>query len=365
MGVNIIQPGSEWRKRYDAAHNTLEDALVLAQYQRLIDQCDPAAPPSAHIFMQPQATRHARRICLLAGSFNPLTEAHVALAEAARGAAHLDEIIWVFTAITIDKERILRASLPDRIGQLSAYVDNSTSPGSNILALLNRGLYVDQASAILPLLGADTEVFILVGFDKIVQIFDPRYYTDRESALHALFAQAKLLVAPRAGAGEADLAALLARHENAPFADHVRFIHVPPEYAEESSTEARLLASGHKGRSDEALRRLATPEGMALIGTGAYATATATGDVTTPDVTTPNVDDVSDAYSWRQVWIRALARTPSSVFWQDVPPLSAMLACTIARDKRGAELRHALRRALTTPQKNGSKLLRAALARVR
>ncbi len=360
MGANIIQPVSEWQKRYDAAHNRLEDVLLLAQYQRLIDRCDPAAPPSAHIFMRTQVARRARRVCLLAGSFNPLTEAHVALANAARETAQLDVIIWVYTAITVDKERIVRAALPDRIGQLSAYVENPADPESNLLALLNRGLYVDQANAIRPLLGVNAELFILVGFDKVVQIFDPRYYTDRESALHALFAQAKLLVAPRAGAGEADLAALLARHENTPFADNVLFIQVPPEYADESSTEARVLASGNKVTSGDALRRLVTPEGIALIGTGAYTPPTAT-DI----VTAPSVDDVSDAYSWRQMWIRALARTPSPVHWHDVPPLSAMLACTVAHDERGAEIRQALIRALTTQPQNVGKLLRAALARVR
>ena len=39
----------------------------------------------------------------------------------------------------------------------------------------------------------------LVGFDKIVQIFDPRYYDDREDALRQLFSVASFAVAPAGG----------------------------------------------------------------------------------------------------------------------------------------------------------------------
>lgn len=360
MGADTIQPDGEWLKRSTAARKELDDMTVVAHYQRIIDRCDPAAAPSAHIFNWPAAARHTRRVCLLAGSFNPLTRAHIALEEAARKAAQLDVIIWTCTAITVDKERVARASLPDRLGQLSAYVKNAAAPEGNVLALLNRGLYVDQASAIRPHLGPGVELYILIGFDKIVQIFDPRYYTDREAALRALFAQAKLLVAPRAGAGAGELEALLARPENTPYAGHVRFIHMSPEYAEESSTEARALAARLDPTSDEALRQVATPEGMALIATGAYAPVTTTDHHVTPDV-----DDTSDAYLWRQTWIRASARIESPLSWRDVPPLSALLAHTLAHDERGAESRHALIRALTAPAKDAGRLLGVAVATAR
>ena len=38
----------------------------------------------------------------------------------------------------------------------------------------------------------------IYGYDKVVQIFDPRYYDDRDAALDRLFALSSLLVAPRA-----------------------------------------------------------------------------------------------------------------------------------------------------------------------
>ncbi|MGZ3679202.1 MAG: hypothetical protein ACXWQR_11625 [Ktedonobacterales bacterium] len=359
MDGNNTQPDTEWRKRYDAAHSLLEDVKTLALYQQIVDRCDPTAPPTAHLFAQSEIVRRARRVCLLAGSFNPLTQAHVAVAEAARKAAHLDVIIWVLTAVTIDKERVARASLPDRLGQLSAYSENAPPAGGNLLALLNRGLYVDQAIAVRQLLGTSAQLFILVGFDKIVQIFDPRYYSDREAALHTLFAQATLLVAPRAGAGAAELKTLLARPENAPYRHRVRFIPMPPEYWDESSTQVRALAARHDSASGKILSRLVTPEGIALIESGAYVPVVATENVAVPDI-----DNIIDAYQWRQRWIRAFARTRSPILWGNIPPLSTLVECAVAPDKRGATIRRGLTRIITAPPEQVRRLLRTLLAKV-
>jgi nicotinamide-nucleotide adenylyltransferase len=359
MNRNNTQPDTEWRKRYDAAHSKLENVTALALYQQLVEQCDPAGQPTAHVFAQPEIARHARQICLLAGSFNPLTTAHVAVAEAARKAAEVDVILWVLTAVTIDKERVARASLPDRLGQLGAFTENAPPTGGNMLALLNRGLYVDQATAVRQLLDSNTHLFILVGFDKIVQIFDPHYYSDRDAALQALFAQADILVAPRAGAGEADLEALLTRPENVPYRHHVRFIPIPPEYQDESSTEVRAIAARNDSASRKLLFRLVTPEGLALIETGAYVPVATTGNVTVPDV-----DSTNDTYLWRQMWIRAFARTRSPILWDNLPPLSNLVAYTVAPDTRGATIRRGLVRVITAPPQQVRRLLRALLAKI-
>lgn len=359
MDRNNTPPDTTWQKRYDVALGILEDVKTLALYQQLVDRCDPTAPPTAHLFAQFEIAHRVRRVCLLAGSFNPLTQAHVAVAEAARKAAHLDVIIWVLTAVTIDKERVARASHPDRLGQLSAYTESAPPAGGNLLALLNRGLYVDQAIAVHQLLGSSAQLFILVGFDKIVQIFDPRYYSDREAALHALFAQATLLVAPRAGAGEAELETLLAKPENALYHHRVRFIPMPPEYSDESSTEIRALAARHDSASGEILSRLVTPEGKALTETGAYVPA-----VTTENVAVLDVDNTTDTYLWRQAWIRAFARTQSPILWGNLPPLSTLVAYTAAPDKRGTTIRHGLTRIITAPPAQVRRLLRTLLAKV-
>jgi nicotinic acid mononucleotide adenylyltransferase len=103
---------------------------------------------------------------------------------------------------------------------------------------------VDQARiarAAFPTL--DSLVF-LVGFDKIVQIFDPRYYEDRNAALEQLFALATFLVAPR-GTDDADaLAALLARPENQRFAGAVEPLDLPVGLREVASSAVRQAVEG-------------------------------------------------------------------------------------------------------------------------
>src|SRR5207248_8509577 len=83
------------------------------------------------------------------------------------------------------------------------------------------------------------ELVFLVGHDKIVQIFDPRYYSDRDGALRELFALSGFLVAPRAGAGIDELRDLLAEPENRQFAARVRPLALAERYRAMSSTKAR------------------------------------------------------------------------------------------------------------------------------
>jgi hypothetical protein len=78
-----------------------------------------------------------------------------------------------------------------------------------------------------------------------VQILDPRYYDDRDAALRRLFALASFLVAPRGDADADELAALMRRPENAPFAASVRPLPLSEVYRDQSSTRVRA------GESDD------------------------------------------------------------------------------------------------------------------
>ena len=59
---------------------------------------------------------------------------------------------------------------------------------SNVgVVLCNRGLYVEQAEALRQrILAPGQELVFVVGFDKIQQIVDPRYYADRDASLNRL-----------------------------------------------------------------------------------------------------------------------------------------------------------------------------------
>ncbi len=321
-----------WWRRYTATATRLDRTFTMVRLQRLVDRVDLDGPPAAVPVAGEAQIRRARRVGLFAGSFNPLTLAHVALARAARRHARLDFIVWAFAAVTVDKERVARASLPDRLAQMAQYVGHRRS---DALVVLNRGLYVDEARALRTLLPQNAELTILVGFDKIVQILDPRYYADRDAALDELFAEARLLVAPRDDAGQAELDALLAKPRNRRYADRVGILPLPDEYARDSSTEARQRAALEAQPAE--LADLLPPEGAALAcATAAYR---------------PSTNAKLDTYALRQAWLHALQAQPQRHI-RRLPPLSALVGLALRADQVGIELR----RYLSAPERNETAL---------
>ena len=137
----------------------------------------------------------------------------------------------------VDKEAVERMTLLDRVVLLERVLKSRVQHAG--VLLLNRGLYVEQAQGIRAAFPRVRQLHFLLGFDKIVQILDPRYYTDRDRALRELFALAQLLVAPRGGDGEGELKELLARPENRSFARFIHPLPLPEKYRDISSTHAR------------------------------------------------------------------------------------------------------------------------------
>lgn len=198
----------------------------------LVESLDPNGPLVARIVLA--ANRPGPRIGLLPGSYNPPTRAHAALARAGRRAG-LDAVYYLLSKRTLNKERVSGIPLADRLELLRRLAE----PDGDGVAFDNRGLYVDHALAMKVVLPQARELVFLVGYDKIVQIFDPRYYDDREAALTRLFELTSFLVAPRGAADETDLKQLLARPENRPYAAGVEGIRLAEAHRHSSSTRVR------------------------------------------------------------------------------------------------------------------------------
>lgn len=310
--------------RYRAAVAALDDTAALARLAHDAAKVTASEGPCALALAGGRRLPAARRVGVFAGSFNPLTQAHVALVNAALRSARPDVVIWACAAVSVDKERVERAALVDRLAQMRAFVAGRRR---DALALLNRGLYVDEARTLRTLLAPTAELTLLVGYDKVVQIFDPKYYDDRDAALHELFALARLLVAPRGDDGADALATLLTQPENRPFAAHVSYLDVPGAWLRDSSTEARALAAETPPDAD-ALAHLLPPAGLALaLETDAYR---------------PTADTSADAYEIRSRWLAALATIPLAAARRQ-PPLSALTQATRADDAKGRSLRAWLR----------------------
>ena len=215
------------------------------QVQALLEQLDPQAEPQALIV--PGSPAPEGGIIVFPGSFNPPTTAHLAMLKQARHFAYLRghmEVYAAFSKHIVDKETVERPLLLDRIVLLDALLRRHLRHTG--IMLFNRGLYVEQAEGVRASFPKVTKLYFLIGFDKIVQILDPRYYDNRDAALHELFALAELLVAPRGSAGAEALSKLLDQPENRQFASHIHALPLSAVYRDVSSTRIRENLDAHE-----------------------------------------------------------------------------------------------------------------------
>ncbi len=222
----------------------------LKHIQRQLDQLRPDAPAQALLAPGSPQPPHAD-IIVLTGAFNPPTTAHLALLKQglqyARQQSYHNRpwtnrrnpiyLYAAFSKVTVNKEKLERPVLLDRVMLLQQLL-HKRLPHVGLL-LFNRGLYVEQAQAIRHSFPAVRHIYFLMGYDKIVQIFDPRYYQDRDVELAALFHEAQMLVAPRGDDDEEALQRLLGQPENRGFARYVHAIPFNPLYRAISSTSIR------------------------------------------------------------------------------------------------------------------------------
>ena len=243
-------------------HFTQQTIQRYKQVQALLDQLDPEAEPRALIV--PGSPQPSGNIIVFPGSFNPPTNAHLAMLEQAQQFAHSptfsskqeDRDLLLYAALskrTTDKENVERPLLLDRIILLDTLL-RSRLPGTGIM-LFNRGLYVEQAEAVRSSFPAVKRLFFLVGYDKIVQILDPHYYEDRDAALRTLFSMAELLVAPRGTADADTLFNLLSQPHNRQFAPYIHLLPLSNAYRDISSTRVRQHSAEHLQDVPEEVRR--------------------------------------------------------------------------------------------------------------
>ena len=223
----------------------MESLSEIVSLRHGIGRLDPEGPPEA-VLVAGRLPPGCRRVGVLPGSFNPPTNAHWRLAEGALESAGLDAVLILLSVRTVDKEQVTRLRLEDRVIALRRLIGDRPNLGA---VATNRGLYVDQAGALRQaLLPPPTEIVFLVGFDKIVQIFDPKYYQDRDAALRRLLAEAHILVAPREGRTDRDLADLLARPENRAFTTAVAPLSLLPGAIDPDLSATRVREAIAAGR---------------------------------------------------------------------------------------------------------------------
>ncbi len=244
------------------AHSRLTKAL-----QDLGSVTDPTVTSVAEATGDPSRPwRDCQSLVTVAGSFNPLHWAHLELLACGISTVSADAGAFILSPNTVDKMRPLGMDLVDRAWTTQTTLDWASMHDTRLARaslsglLVSHGLYVDQARALRHACAnlSEAGLWFVVGFDKIVQIFNPRYYTDRTTSLGTLFALASFLVAPRDEATHADLANLLATPQNLPYATRVRPIELPATLASVASTGIRARASFGTTLSDDVPPPVAT-----------------------------------------------------------------------------------------------------------
>jgi nicotinic acid mononucleotide adenylyltransferase len=162
---------------------------------------------------------------LLAGTFNPFTRAHAALAVAGHRAG-CEVVVLAMAPVSLAKEGLERAHPVDRLDWVRLWARRHAWA---VVAVASHPLLVDMAEALGRATGGG--VALLVGADKAAQLVEERWYDDPAAALARLDRAASLLVAERAGHPMPDLPV---RAERLPTAGWV---------PERSATEARAAAA--------------------------------------------------------------------------------------------------------------------------
>lgn len=144
---------------------------------------------------EPQAAAHAAapRIGLLGGSFDPVHNAHVALARCAIETLALDELLWIPTGVAWQKARTLTPAA-DRIAMLRLAIADHPRQRLELCEVLRGGpSYTIDTVAELQREQPQAEWWLLLGQDQLANL--PTWHRWQD-----LVARVRLAVASRAGA---------------------------------------------------------------------------------------------------------------------------------------------------------------------
>ncbi|HEX2090576.1 MAG TPA: hypothetical protein VHI54_11730 [Actinomycetota bacterium] len=218
------------------------ERLRLAEKPTLLLTREPSTPPAS--------------VALLSGSFDPMTVAHAAMAEAA--SRLVDLVLLVYSARTLPKEGSAPPALLTEGDRLQVLAGFCESHPKIAVGLCSHGLLAHQVAAARGRFPT-ASLFLVVGSDKVLQLLDPKWYDDRDSALESLFGEAQMLYAERAGE-EGLTATALSRPENVRWRDRFIRLEVPANVASISSRSVRSLLAAGRDVAD-----VVVPEARPLI----------------------------------------------------------------------------------------------------
>jgi nicotinate-nucleotide adenylyltransferase len=201
----------------------------------------PSKPPRLSFFRAAPAgvsiVPQGRRLGILSAAFNPITRAHVALAQSAYDHFQLHEVLFVLPIVQPHK-LVHDAPIEARLRMMDLAVQGHRAFS---LGLCTHGLFIDICRAAMVAYPPATRLWFISGRDAAERILTWPY-PDPARVLSELFAQSELLVADREGAFGLPASPVVRDH-----ASHIHHLPLPAEYSHVSATDIRTrLAKGEE-----------------------------------------------------------------------------------------------------------------------
>lgn len=169
------------------------------------------------------------RLGVLGGAYNPITLAHLALADTVVSTFGLQEVLFVLPQVPPHKT-IFGASLEQRLEMMCLAVEER--PYATV-GLSTHGLFLDMYQGLLEVYAPHTEVFFLTGRDAAERILTWPY-DDAKVALRQMFTAFQLIVCDREGPFHLPDDPLLL-----PYRPRIHCCTLPPGFNHVSATEVR------------------------------------------------------------------------------------------------------------------------------
>jgi nicotinic acid mononucleotide adenylyltransferase len=176
-------------------------------------------------------------LAMLAGSFDPITVGHEALAREALWRS--EAVALVYSVRTLPKEGPGPPPLLHERARLHVLARFCAARPGHVIGLASHGLLAEQVDAAAELL-PEARLWSVMGSDKLLQVLDPKWYADPDEALTRLFSKAGVLYADRKG-DEGRVEAALPPDGYRAWRDRVEKVAVPPDVVSVSSRLVREM----------------------------------------------------------------------------------------------------------------------------
>jgi nicotinate-nucleotide adenylyltransferase len=194
----------------------------------------PTAPGTPHINIvraAPQGVPASGHGCLgvLGGAYNPITYAHLAIADTVVRTFGLHEVLFLLPEVPPHKS-IFGASLEQRLAMMQLAAEDRPYAA---VGLSTHGLFLDMYQGLLGVYPPHTDVFFLTGRDAAERILTWKY-DDAETALRQMFTAFQLIVCDRDGPFHLPDDPLLV-----PYRQRIHYCTLPPGFNHISATAVR------------------------------------------------------------------------------------------------------------------------------